>query len=396
MKKAFKYELYPNEEQKELLAQYFGSARFVFNWALNRKKELYENEKKSISAAKLNVELTQFKKQEEYQWLDEMAVAPLQMAIRNCDSAFQNFFRRVKQGQTPGYPKFKSKHNSSQSFQFPTNVKVNFDTKQVTLPTFSKKVGTVRMGKGRQFEGDIKTCTISTNSTGRYYISVLVEDNLPEVTPTIIEPELTLGIDMGIKDFIIDSNGQKIENPKFLKNQEKRLAVVQRQLSKKQKGSKRRLKAKVKVAKIHERIRNHRSNFIHQLSSKIVSENQATTYALETLQIQNMQKNSRLAKSIGDAAWGEFVRCLEYKANWNGKNVIKIDTFEPSTKTCHVCGNVNHELTLKDRTWTCKECNTKHDRDINAAINIKKMGLQDEGFQWSPSINKASLSGSGC
>lgn len=396
MKKAYKYELYPNEEQKELFAQYFGSTRFVFNWALDFKKKLYESEKKSISAAKLNVELTKFKKQPEYEWLDDICVAPLQMAIRNCDTAFQNFFRRVKQGGTPGFPKFKSKHDSSQSMQYPSGVKVNFDTKQITLPTFSKKVGTVRMGKGRNFEGDIKTCTCSKTSTGRYYISILVEDNKPEVTSTIIEPELTLGIDMGLKDYIIDSDGNKVDNPRFFRNNEKRLAVAQRQLSRKQKGSKRRAKAKLKVAKIYERIRNHRENFIHQLTSKLVSENQATTYVLETLDVKDMQKNHRLAKSIGDASWYEFTRCLEYKAKWNGKNVIKIDRFEPSSKTCHVCGHVKDKLNLSQRTWTCTNCNTKHDRDINAAINIKQMGLRDEGFQWSPSKNKASLSGSGC
>ena len=251
---------------------------------------------------------------------------------------------------------------------------VDFDNNKVKLP----KIGWIKAVLHRKFEGVLKTATVSMTRTGKYFISILVDDgkDLPEKEP--FDDESAVGVDVGIAHFATLSTGEKIENPRHLKNSLARLKVLQRRLSRTKKGSNNREKARRKVAKLHEKIANQRSDFLHKVSHKLVSENQAI--AIETLNVQGMMKNHHLAQAILDVSWYEFFRQLTYKAEWYGKVILTIGQFQPSTKICSACGEVVNGLTLADREWTCSKCGTVHDRDINAAINIKKFALQDQNI----------------
>ncbi len=369
MLKAYKFRLYPNKLQTEQIEKQFGACRFVYNWALEQKIKSYEQTKKSLSCFTITNQLAIIKKSEGYEWLKESNSQALQMAIRNLDNAFTRFFR-----EKTGFPKWKSKKNPVQSFQIPQHYIVDFEEKNVKLP----KIGKVRTSFSREFEGTCKTATISRSTTGKYYISILVDDGKELPTKEPFNDNTTVGVDVGIKDFAILSNGEKIENPKYLKNSLQKLKILSRRFSKEQKGSNNCKKAKIRLARVHEKITNQRNDFQHKLSLKLVRENQAI--ALETLNVKGMQKNHCLAQSISDAGWSSFVTKLEYKAEWYGKIILRIGQFEPSSKICNVCGYHNGNLTLKDREWICPDCKTKHDRDINAAINIKKFALQDQNL----------------
>ena len=285
------------------------------------------------------------------------------MPFRNLDNAFQRFFSK-----TSGFPTFKKKNNGG-SIQYPQHMSVDFKRSKVAL----LKVGEVFCRFDRQFTGKIKTCTVSKTPTDKFFISILVENDLKLPNKKAIDELNAIGIDLGLKDFAILSNGQKIPNSKFLHNLLDRLKVLQHRASKKQKESNNRRKANLKVALLNEKISNQRSDFLHKLSSKIISENQ--TIILEDLNVAGMIKNHKLAQAISDVSWSKFVEFLTYKAEWYGKNLIQIGRFEPSSKLCSNCGWKNTELKLKDREWYCQECHILHDRDINAAINIKKFGL---------------------
>ena len=367
MMKAFKFRLYPTEAQAGKLNQHIGSCRFVYNWALSQKIKTYEQTGKSISRFDLNKLIPVLKTSNE--WLGEVNSQSLQGMTKQVESAFTRFFREKN-----GFPKFKSKKNPIQSFPVPQHYSVDFENNTVKLP----KIGEIKAVLHRHFEGELKTATISKTRKGNYYISILVENGaeLPAKQP--FTEVTTIGVDVGIKDFAVLSTGEKIENPKYLKSSLKRLKVLQKRVSRKQKGSKNREKAKQRLAKLHERITNQRNDFQHKLSFRLVSENQAI--ALETLNVKGMQKNHNLAQAIGDSAWSSFVRKLEYKAEWYGKTILRVGQFEPSSKICNVCGYHKSDLTLKDREWTCPDCKTKHDRDINAAINIKKFALIDQNL----------------
>lgn len=379
MIKAYKYRLHPTKEQAEFFEKSFGCVRFVYNWALNQRIEAYQKDGTRISWVDSCKQLTELKKQEKTKWLCEVANQSLQSSIRNMDSAFTRFFREKK-----GFPKFKSKKHSKQSFQFVDKVRIDFETHRVKLP----KIGEVKFGKNREFVGKMGTCTVSKTPTGKYYISILVDDGKPMPEKTPIKADTSVGIDVGIKDFAVLSNGQVYSNPKFLEKDEKRLKVLQRRLSRKQKGSKRRERARLAVAKQHEKIKNHRENFIHQVTSRIVRENQ--TVVIEDLNIEGMLKNHNLAKHIKSASWSEFFRQLQYKCDLYGKNLIRIGRFEPSSKMC-LCGYINKDLTLKDREWDCPQCGRHNDRDLLAAMNIKRFGLQKQNLigKISPVVNGA-------
>lgn len=368
--KAYKYKLDPTVKQQQFFQQAFGCSRFVYNWALTKKIEAYKQDKTSKTAFDLGKELTIFKKQEGYEWLDKMAIKPLQFALKNVDAAFTRFFREKK-----GFPKFKSKKKSKPSAQFIGAIHFDFDNWKVKVPT----LGWVKIKKARIFDitKNIGTLTISQDNCGDYWCSILVYD-VEVKSKTKICEETAVGIDLGIKDYAILSDGTKYGNPKFLEKGHKRLKLLQQRFAKTEKGSKRHEAMRLKVARQHKKIANRRSDFLHKLSTYLVKD--YDTICLENLNIEGMMKNHRLANSIQSAAWSEFVRQLEYKSEWEGKNVVLIGRFEPSTKTCNVCGYINRNITLKDREWTCPQCGTHHDRDVNAAINIKQMALEKQNL----------------
>jgi putative transposase len=359
MLKSFKYRLYPNKEQAVLLEKHFGCARFVYNWGLERKIEAYKKNKTSLSCFDLIKELTDYKKQEEFEWLNTVYSQALQASLRNLDNAYTRFFREKK-----GFPKFKSKHSSKKSYQLPQGAKVDFEGGKIFIP----KLKWTNVEFSRKFKGTIKTTTVSKTPTGKFYVSILVEDEKEAPKKKKLNRNKAIGLDLGIKSFAVTSDGEVIENPKTLKRSLGRLKVLQRRASKKTKGSNNRRKSNFKVALLHEKITNKRNDFLHKLSTKLVRENQ--TICLENLNVQGMVKNHRLAQAIQDCSWSRFVSMLEYKAEWSGVNILKIGTFEPSSKMCHVCGHINKELTLKDREWTCSSCQSVLDRDTNASKNI--------------------------
>jgi putative transposase len=368
--KTFKYRLYPNKEQKQFLEKHFGCVRFVYNWALDKKKNQYEQNKNSLSCFDLINELTKLKQQEEYKWLNEVNSQSLQQSIRNLDNAFQKFFREKK-----GYPKFKSKKNSRKSFQVPQFAKVDFENNYLTIP----KIPEIKSVFHRKFGGKIKTVTISKTPTNKYYASILVEfdEQLPEPKP--IQKETTIGIDLGISSFATLSDGRIIENPKNLKKSLKQLKRLQRQSNRRVVGSNNRKKANLKVAKLHEKITNRRDDFLHKLTYQLTHENQVDTLALETLIVSNMIKNHNLAQAISDVSWSKFNKFLEYKAKWYGKNIIRADRFDPSSRKCS-CGFVNTELKLSDRTWIYPMCFSINQRDNLASKNIKDFALESIGL----------------
>mgnify|MGYP002785098391 FL=1 len=366
MYKAFRYRIYPNKEQSVLINKHFGCVRYIYNFGLQTKINHYKKTGKNLSYFDLCTILIQEK--ENSPWLKEVTTQSLRNSLCNLDKAYSNFFRTKK-----GFPKFKSKHKNNDSCQFPQGVKVDFNKKRTILP----KIGGVKTIFDRQFIGKIKIVTVSKNKINQYFVSILVDNELSLPNKVKIEENSSIGLDLGIKDFCILSDGTKISNPKYLKNNLKKIKRLQKRFSKKLKGGKNREKARLKLAKQHNYIQNVRNDFLHKLSSRLISENQ--TIIIEDLNIIGMLKNHKLALSISDVSWSKFITYLKYKADWYGKNVITIGRFEPSSKICSNCGTINAKLALKDRIWTCNHCNIEHDRDINAAINIKNFGLVGSG-----------------
>ncbi len=372
VKKAYKYRLYPSPAQATLLDKHFGCARLIFNWALSEKIRTYEATGESLSRYKLQEQLPEMKKTDR-PWLSEVNAQSLQASLINLDRAFMNFFKHKTK-----FPRFKKK-NHRQSFQVPQRGQLDFETSKLIIPKFQEGI---RCKVSRRFEGETKTFTVSKTTTGKYFVSVMVEtpDEIPE--KATITHDGTVGIDVGIKDFCTLSTGEKIENPKHLRNELARMKVLQRRASKKKKGSKNRKKAVLKVAKFHEKISNKRNDFLHKLTHRLTNENQVGSLAIEDLNIVGMMKNRCLAQAVADVSWSEFFRQLEYKTEWRGKNLLKIGRFEPSSRTCDVCGAVNRELTLSDRTWKCA-CGAEHDRDLLAARNIKRFALANDNLKYS-------------
>lgn len=372
MIKTYEYRLYPTKEQEVLLAKHFGCVRLVYNKALALKSGLYEKEGKTISKFELNKEITNWKNTEEFSWLKEVQAQALQQAMTDLDSAFIRFFREKK-----GYPKFKSKHDNRKTYRSPQGNKINFESKRIYLP----KVGWVKIRVDREFEGLIKSCTVKQVPSGKYFVSVLFNDRTENLPLQEINPDTTVGIDLGLKDFCILSTGEKVINSHCLKENLKKLKVLQHRMSKKTKGSNRRRKARLKVAKQHEKVSNIRKDFLQKLSTRLTDESQVSAICLETLNISGMMKNHKLAQAMGDVSWYSFVQMLTYKAECKGINILRIGQFEPSSKMC-TCGHINQELTLKDREWTCPNCGTHHDRDILAANNIKRIALADLNIKY--------------
>lgn len=368
MLRAFKYRIYPNQEQIQMFEEHFGAMRFVYNWGLEKKTEAYQQESKTFSFFDLVTELKGLKINEP--WLKTVNSQSLQMSLRNLDNAYTRFFREKK-----GFPKFKSKHNLKQSFQCPQHCSVNWDCNTISIP----KIKNIKTELHRKFEGTIKTVTISRSVTGKYYASILVENDAPLPKKAELNSNNAVGIDVGLSRFLTTSEGMIVENPRYFKKSEKRLAYQQYRLSKMKKGSASRAKQKKRIARLHEHVSNQRRDFLHKVTAKLVDESQATTFCIEDLSIKNMQKNHCLAKSIADVSWGMFFDFLKYKCEWNGKNLLDIGRFEPSSKMCSACGTVNKELKLSDREWFCS-CGAKHDRDVNAAENIRRMAFQRQNI----------------
>ena len=360
------------------------ACRFVYNYSLEQKIRAYEPGGKRLSCFDLNNQLPALKA--EYPWLSDVNSQSLQYANRNLDNAFTRFFRESRRRSRPlelaspvlrekkGFPKFKSKKNPVQSFQVPQHYHIDFDRCRVRLP----KIGDVKTIVHRTFTGKMKYATVSVTSTGKWFVSILVDDEQPEPSPVPFSSETTIGIDVGLKDFATFSTGEKVANPRYLKNSLQRLKVLQRRVSRKVKGSKNRQKAIRKLTTCHENVANQRNDFLHKLSYRVVSENQAI--AVESLNVAGMQKNHKLARSISDVSWSTFFTMLECKCRKYGKTLLTIGRFDPSSKLCNHCGYMNRDLKLSDREWMCPDCGTVHDRDINAAINIKKFAVQEQNL----------------
>ncbi len=360
--KTFKYRIYPNKSQQEIINKHFGCCRFVYNYFLNERKNFYlnhkEDEKKSLNYYDNCKELTEIKKKTEYNWLTETNSQSLQQSLRHLDVAYNKFFRKESQ-----FPRFKSKRDK-QSFTVPQ--KFYIKNNKLHIPKIKTGIDIILH---RPLIGRLLNATISKNKVNQYFVCIVCETE----HEVLQQNENIVGLDLGIKDLVITSNGKKYENLKIYQQYEKKLKYKQRQVSKKKKGSNNRKKAIFKLARVHNKIKNIRENHLHQISHEIIHENQVIIS--EDLAIANMLKNHKLAKAISNCSWGELIRQFSYKSEWNDREYIKINRFFPSSKTCNVCGFILEKLDLNIREWICPQCNSVHDRDINAATNIKNQGL---------------------
>ncbi len=360
-KKAYRYRFYPSAEQQRILAQTFGCCRYVYNWALQQRTDAYYQHGERLYYEGTAQRLVLLKKQEETLWLNEVSSVVLQQALRHLDRAFRNFF----EGRAE-YPTFKKKCHQ-QAATYASNA-FTWDGGALTLAKMDAPLAIVWH---RPLPDGCKpsSVTITKDEAERYFVSILVEEDIKplEVTPK------TVGLDLGLKSMVITSDGQTYGNPKFFTQEEKKLARAQRRHAKKQKGSKNRAKARLKVARIHKKIADHRRDYQHKLSTQTIRENQVV--CIESLQVKQMVQNHCLAKAISDVGWSELVRQLEYKAAWYGRTVVKIDKWYPSSKRCFDCGHLLDSLPLGVRVWTCPACGMVHDRDVNAAKNILAAGL---------------------
>ena len=355
--KAYKYRLYPDKVQSQALAQTFGCVRFVYNWALDKKNKAYKDNGESLSVTQLSKDLTQLKADKDHLWLNDVLRIPLTESLRNLNTAFSRYFKKLS-----GKPRFKNKYARQSAYYRHNDFRIT--DRGIKL---QKIDGDIRVKFHRPLPraNEIRNAVVSKDSCGRYFVSILVIETIAQLKPVTHK----IGIDLGLRHFLVTSNGDKIPNPRVFEYLYKKLRRAQRVLSRRKKGSNNRNKARFVVAKIQSKIANTRRDFQHKLSKTLIDENQAI--GIETLKIQNMLRNKRLSRAIGDASWGQFVSFLQYKADWYGRDVVKLDTFYPSSKTCHVCGHKVNELPLHIRHWTCPYCNASHDRDINASINIQ-------------------------
>ena len=360
MNKGVKFRIYPNKEQQNLINQTLGCCRLIYNIGLDMRNKAFEDGEK-VNYSKTCAMLTKLKRSDKFSFLRDVDSVALQQSLRNLDQGFVNFFQKRAR-----HPRFKSKHSNHQSYRtMNQNNKIRIVGKYIKLP----KLGYVKIRQSMEV-GHINNATIKRTPTGKYFVVLNVE----------FEPELkqnngdSIGIDVGIKEFYSDSNGNVVNNPKHLEKSMHKLAREQRRLSRKKKDSNNRNKQRIRVARVHEKITNQRNDFLQKTSSMLISENQVI--CIEDLKIKNMVRNHKLARCINSVSWGKFFSMLEYKANWYGNNIIKVPTMYPSSQTCSCCGYKNPLVkNLAVRKWECPQCHTKHDRDTNASINILNKGL---------------------
>ena len=370
MVQTFKYKIHPTTEQKDKLSSFFGCARFVYNWGLERKTSEYRTNGKNLTYIDLAHELTVLKKEKD--WLKECPNVCLQQSLRNLDVAFTSFFRKKTK-----YPTFKSKKKSRDSIKFISSVYFDFENWLVKVP----KLDWIKMSKSRTFnktKNKQGTVTLFKDKCNDYWVVVVLDDLEKKQAKAEILKETAVGVDLGIKDYITLSDGKKYTNPKYFYKTQKMLAHWQKAFARTKQGSKRHEKARLQVAKCYRKITNQRTDFLQKLSTDLVR--MYDTICLESLDIKNMEQNHNLALAISDAAWGEFVKELTYKSERYGKNIVFIGRYEPSSKLCHNCGYINKGLTLNERIWTCPHCGEVLDRDINAAINIKRIALEKQNL----------------
>lgn len=381
MLKAIKVRIYPDDVQKVFISKQLGCCRKIYNLLLNYKKNEREQNHKFIGLKELGKYLTDLKKQDNYNYLNEVHSKVLQQSMQDLNTAFNNFFNGLKKNQHIGYPRFKSKHDNKQSCRFPVDIfnRKNYicDKIKGNRITLIKQLSNIHfkcsrkdekyLNKNQRF---IHSVTLIKSNTDKHFLSILIDYQLVKYE----QLDTVIGLDLGIKDFIVDSNGNRFENKHFYKNKERHIKFLSKCLSRKQKGSKNRNKARIKLAKVHEKIVNQRNNYLHQITSMLVNENQVI--CIEDLNVNGMLQNHKLAKSVQELSLYEFRRQLEYKCRFYGRQLIVIDRFYPSSKTCHYCGYINKNLKLNDREWLCPECNQIIDRDYNAALNILDEGLK--------------------
>ena len=365
MLKAIKIRIYPSAEQVDFINKQLGCCRFVYNNCLAFRKDSYQNEHVSVSSSEAVKHITVLKKDNE--WLKDVHSKVLQQSVRDMNQAYDNFFKRHK-----GFPKFKSKHDNRQSCRFPKDAFIGVRGNRIDLIKVLKDIHFKCSRNDEHYlnrnQDKVKSITLSKEPNGKFYLSVLIDKPLRQVP----QSSSMVGLDLGIKDFAVTSDGQVIENFHFKKNEESRLKRLQRQISKKIVGSKNREKARLRFAKLNEKIRNKKLNFLHDVTNHLIDENQVIV--MEDLNVKGMVRNHKLAESISEVNWGEFRRMLAYKAAWHGRQLVFIDRFYPSSKRCNHCGYIYKELTLKDRQWVCPECGSLIDRDYNAALNILEEG----------------------
>jgi putative transposase len=372
MLKAYKYKIKPNSQQQELLSKFFGCVRYIYNWGLNAKTSAYKENGKAVGYVQLAKDLTSLKQQQDHEWLNECTTEALQQSLRSLDNAFTAFFRKKAK-----YPRFKSKKHTRDSVKFINSVHFDFENWTVKLP----KLGRVKLCMNRTFDQSIckqGTCTVSRDHCGTYWCVITVDDLQLKPTKAKLVKDNAIGVDLGIKDYAILSNGIKFTNPKHLEKAQRNLSHLQKVFARKGKDSKNHERMRIKVAKCHRSISNQRNDFLHKLSTHLVIN--YDVICLEDLNVKGMEQNHHLARAIQGAAWSEFVRQLEYKCEFFGKNVLFIGRFEPSSKLCHKCGYINQDLKLSDREWVCPVCGEKLDRDVNAAMNIKEIAFDKQNL----------------